>query len=185
MKKFIILTLLVFSGIYASAQSAKPVYDAALAKSLDADERGMKMYVLAILKSGTNKTDNKAILDSLFKGHMANIGRLAANGKLVVAGPFEKNDKNYRGIFIFNVKTIADKLLADFPKAIIIFQHPIWYSPNTYNGAKYLQEGLFRLQSYVPRLDSLVTAYGGPILTMFLWGIKKRLATLKNITLPS
>jgi uncharacterized protein YciI len=108
MKKFIVLTLLVCSGIYASAQSAKPVYDAALAKSLDADERGMKMYVLAILKSGTNKTDNKAILDSLFKGHMANIGRLAANGKLVVAGPFEKNDKNYRGIFIFNVKTIAE-----------------------------------------------------------------------------
>ncbi|MFA6083931.1 YciI family protein [Mucilaginibacter sp.] len=108
MKKFIVLTLLVFGGIYASAQSAKPAYDAALAKSLGADEYGMKMYVLAILKSGTNKTDNKAVLDSLFRGHMANIGRLAANGKLVVAGPIEKNDKAYRGIFIFNVKTIAE-----------------------------------------------------------------------------
>jgi uncharacterized protein YciI len=39
---------------------------------------------------------------------MANITRLAANGKLIVAGPLEKNDKNYRGIFIFNVKTIAE-----------------------------------------------------------------------------
>lgn len=100
--------MLVIGWMYASAQSAKPVYDAALAKSLGADERGMKMYVLAILKSGTNKTDNKATLDSLFKGHMANINRLAANGKLVVAGPLEKNDKAYRGIFIFNVKTIAE-----------------------------------------------------------------------------
>jgi uncharacterized protein YciI len=108
MKKLIVLVMLVIGGIYASAQSAKPVYDAALAKSLGADERGMKMYVLAILKSGTNKTDNKATLDSLFKGHMANINRLAANGKLVVAGPLEKNDKTYRGIFIFNVKTIAE-----------------------------------------------------------------------------
>ncbi|MBB6128530.1 GDSL-type esterase/lipase family protein [Mucilaginibacter lappiensis] len=62
--------------------------------------------------------------------------------------------------YIQNVKTITDKLLADFPKAIIIYQHPIWYSPNTYNGAKYLQEGLSRLQSYVPKLDSLVAAYG-------------------------
>ncbi|MDB4999478.1 MAG: hypothetical protein JWR76_555 [Mucilaginibacter sp.] len=108
MKKLIVLVLLVIGGVYASAQSAKPVYDAALAKSLGADERGMKMYVLAILKSGTNKTDNKATLDSLFRGHMANISRLAANGKLIVAGPLEKNEKAYRGIFIFNVKTIAE-----------------------------------------------------------------------------
>jgi uncharacterized protein YciI len=117
MKKLIVLVLLVIGGAYASAQSAKPVYDAALAKSLGADERGMKMYVLAILKSGTNKTDNKATLDSLFRGHMANISRLAANGKLIVAGPLEKNEKAYRGIFIFNVKTIAEakKLLITDP----------------------------------------------------------------------
>jgi lysophospholipase L1-like esterase len=61
--------------------------------------------------------------------------------------------------YIQNVKTIADKLLADFPKAIIIFQHPLWYSPNTYNGAKYLQEGLSRLKSYIPKIDSLGGAY--------------------------
>jgi lysophospholipase L1-like esterase len=61
--------------------------------------------------------------------------------------------------YIRNVKIIADKLLADFPKAIIIFQHPIWYSNNTYNGSMYLQEGLSRLESYVPKLDSLVAAY--------------------------
>lgn len=63
------------------------------------------------------------------------------------------------GDYIQNVKTIADKLLAVFPKAIIVFQHPIWYSPNTYNGSKYLQEGLSRLQSYVPKIDSLVANY--------------------------
>lgn len=58
-----------------------------------------------------------------------------------------------------NLKTIADKLLTDFPEALIIFQHPLWYSPNTYNGAQYLQEGLSRLQSYVPMIDGLVKAY--------------------------
>ena len=58
-----------------------------------------------------------------------------------------------------NLKTIADTLLKEFPGCIIIFQHPIWYSPNTYNGAKYLQEGLSRLESYIPQIDSLVAAY--------------------------
>ncbi|MDR3696783.1 GDSL-type esterase/lipase family protein [Mucilaginibacter sp.] len=59
-----------------------------------------------------------------------------------------------------NLKTIAGNLLKDFPGCIIIFQHPIWYSPNTYNGAKYLQEGLSRLQRYVPLIDQLVADYG-------------------------
>ncbi|HMG14584.1 MAG TPA: hypothetical protein VK590_03990, partial [Saprospiraceae bacterium] len=41
--------------------------------------------------------------DSLFTGHMNNIKRLAKENKLIVAGPFEKNLKNYRGLFIFTV----------------------------------------------------------------------------------
>jgi lysophospholipase L1-like esterase len=61
--------------------------------------------------------------------------------------------------YIQNVKSIMDKLLTDFPKAIIVLQHPIWYSNNTYNGSMYLQEGLSRLESYVPKIDSLVGAY--------------------------
>ncbi len=59
-----------------------------------------------------------------------------------------------------NLKTIADSLLKELPGCIIIFQHPIWYSPNTYNGAKYLEEGLLRLQSYILQIDGLVTDYG-------------------------
>jgi lysophospholipase L1-like esterase len=58
-----------------------------------------------------------------------------------------------------NLKTIADNLLNEFPGCVIIFQHPIWYSPNTYNGAKYLEEGLLRLQSYIPQIDRLVADY--------------------------
>ncbi len=39
---------------------------------------------------------------------MDNINRLANMNKLVVAGPMEKNDHNYRGIFILNVKTTEE-----------------------------------------------------------------------------
>jgi lysophospholipase L1-like esterase len=75
-----------------------------------------------------------------------------------------------------NLKTIVDKLLADFPKAVIIFQHPLWYSPNTYNGAQYLQEGLTRLQSYVPMIDELVASYSATNPKQFFVGDTKAFA---------
>jgi len=58
-----------------------------------------------------------------------------------------------------NLKTITDALLKDFPRCVVMINHPIWYSPNTYNGAMYLQEGLDRLQTYFPEIDSLVADY--------------------------
>ena len=58
-----------------------------------------------------------------------------------------------------NLKTIIDRLLQHFPDSKFVIQKPIWYSPNTYNGSMYLQEGLSRLQSYFPRIDQLVNEY--------------------------
>jgi lysophospholipase L1-like esterase len=58
-----------------------------------------------------------------------------------------------------NLKAITDKLLSDFPESRVFFQQPIWYSPNTYNSAKYMAAGLARLQSYFPELKLLVEKY--------------------------
>lgn len=102
---FLILLLMGCAGFAGQAQSK---FDKALADSLGADPYGMKMYTLVILKTGTADIKDKALLDSLFAGHMKNIQRLATEGKLVVAGPLGKNDKNYRGIFILTVKTEAE-----------------------------------------------------------------------------
>jgi uncharacterized protein YciI len=103
-----VLLLLYAANFKAQAQADNKNYDKQLADSLGADDYGMKMYVLVILKTGTNKLATKPERDSLFRGHMANIGRMAAAGKLVVAGPLEKNEKEYEGIFILNAKTIAE-----------------------------------------------------------------------------
>ena len=95
--------------------AAKLAFDPELAKRLGADERGMKMYVLCILKTGPKDAAIKGEERStIFAGHLANIGRLAAEGKLAIAGPFGDNDKSYRGLYIFNVATIeeAQKLVA-------------------------------------------------------------------------
>jgi len=108
MKTLLLFSLLSIFGITASAQSANPKYNKALADSLGADDYGMKSYVLVILKTGSNKTTDKKIVDSLFSGHMANINKLVESGKLIVAGPLKKNDRAYRGIFILDVKTIEE-----------------------------------------------------------------------------
>ncbi len=104
---------------FAKAQDKKvnPNYDEALAKKLGADDNGMKMYVLVILKTGTNTTATKAETDSAFAGHMANMGKLVKENKLIVAGPFGKNDKTFRGLFILNTKSIdeAKEILATDP----------------------------------------------------------------------
>lgn len=103
-----IFVVLFFSSLMVAAQTNNSKYNAALADSLGADDYGMKMYVLVLLKSGTTKIADKAKSDSLFAGHMQNIQHLAKEGKLVVAGPLEKNEKGYSGIFILNVKTIEE-----------------------------------------------------------------------------
>ena len=105
------LSLLAFCCLAAAAQST---FDPDLAKRLGADERGMKMYVLCILKTGPKDAEIKGDeRKEIFAGHFANIGRLAGEGKLAVAGPFGKNDKAYRGLYIFNVSTVeeAEKLV--------------------------------------------------------------------------
>jgi uncharacterized protein YciI len=108
MKNAILILLFITNFNLLFSQEANSAYDEKLAKSLNADERGMKQYVFCILKTGRNTTATAKEKENLFKGHMANITRLAQEGKLVLAGPFMKNDKNYRGIFIFNVNTIEE-----------------------------------------------------------------------------
>ena len=108
MKKLLYLSLL--TGLLQSAlcQQINPEYDSTLARSLSSDEYGMKSYVLVILKTGSNKIEDRKIIDSLFAGHMQNIVHMADIGKLVVAGPMGKNDKQYRGIFILNVTSFEE-----------------------------------------------------------------------------
>ena len=116
-KPLIFLALVQMMASTAIGQKINPVYDSVLAKSLGADDYGMKGYVLVMLKTGSNTTTDKAFIDSCFSGHMANIGRLVETGELVVAGPLGKNDQSYRGIFILNVSTLekAKELLQTDP----------------------------------------------------------------------
>ena len=58
-----------------------------------------------------------------------------------------------------NLRKIIDGLLEAVPDCRILLNYPIWYSPNTHNSAKYLQEGLDRLHSYYPVIKRIAKSY--------------------------
>jgi uncharacterized protein YciI len=128
---FLLFSMLLFSGIIFSQKENKK-YDAKLAQKLGADEYGMKMYVMVILKTGERTEYSESFSDSCFRGHMDNINRLVKAHKMIVAGPFEKNDKTFRGIFILDVKTVdeaRDLLKADpaVSEKILEAEYFHWY----------------------------------------------------------
>lgn len=108
MKKIYLLLFFLISSSINFSQIRNVNYDSTLAKSLGADDYGMKSYVFVILKTGSYNPQEKEIRDSLFAGHMKNINRLVEEKKLIVAGPFGKNDLQYRGLFILNAKDIEE-----------------------------------------------------------------------------
>ena len=114
------------------ALSAPPVYDAALAKQLGADERGMRAYVLVVLKSGPTPVPKGEQRDAMFAGHFANMERLANEGKLALAGPFMKNEDGWRGLFVFAVDSVeaAKALTATDPVIVsgeMVAEYHPWY----------------------------------------------------------
>ena len=100
-------------------------------KIIDADEYGMKKYVMAFLKRGPSIDQDSVTKSNIQRAHLDNINRMADSGQLVLAGPF-LDDGEIRGIYIFNVETIkeAKELTASDPAVktgrLIMELHP-WY----------------------------------------------------------
>jgi uncharacterized protein len=126
------IVLYLAVSLFASAQDPSHEYDSTLAGQLGADDFGMKTYVLVILKTGPADIQDPELRDSLFKGHFSNMDRLAAEKKLILAGPIAQNEKGYRGLFLFDVSTSAEaeQLLKGDPTVVAgIFDTELfrWY----------------------------------------------------------
>ena len=125
-------TSLPLSAQEAPVAAPAATYDAALAERLGADQRGMRPYVLVILKTGPKRVPDGPERDAMFAGHFANMERLAAEGKLAVAGPFGKDPDGWRGLFLFAVPTIeeARALAATDPVLVngeMVAEYHAWY----------------------------------------------------------
>lgn len=141
MRLTVLLTLALCSLLCSShAFPSQPPaeYDAKLAASLGADDYGMRQYVLVILKTGPKKMAAGKERDDMFKGHMANIKRLADEGKLAVAGPLDGKE-GWRGLFILSVKSIdeARKLTETDP---VIKEGEMVAEYHTYYGSSALMQ---------------------------------------------
>ena len=102
-----ILVVLLFGGFASTSAAADPPatkYDAELAARVGADEYGMRQYVLVILKTGPKPMPAGEERKKMFQGHMANMERLADEGKLVLGGPFDGTD-GWRGFSCSRCRT--------------------------------------------------------------------------------
>lgn len=107
------------------------VFDSVKAKQYGADEYGMKKFVMAFLKKGPNRDFSEEEAQKLQAAHLANIGKMAEAGKLVLAGPFF-GDGDLRGIYIFDVNSIEEaKKLTETDPAIqagsLVMELKEWY----------------------------------------------------------
>lgn len=76
----------------------------------------MKRFVFMLLKSGETKSKDSIEAAKFQEMHLAHLNKLAEEGKLIVAGPFEGGG-SHRGLLIFDVETVEDakKLEAEDP----------------------------------------------------------------------
>ena len=131
--------LFVFAiGLFALFVSAKN-HSATTQNILANDTPRMKQYWLVMLLKGNNRTHDKPTAQRIQDAHIANIDRLAAEGKIVMAGPMGyKYDADLRGIFIMDAQdsvTAASYVKTD--SAIITGRlrfelHPWWTQTGTY-----------------------------------------------------
>ena len=133
---FLFLVFTFVGGEVHGQAAEKPPnreYDANLAKKLGADQRGMKNYVLVVLKKGPKYDAVKGKeRKQIFNGHFENIGRLAKEGSLLVAGPFDDPSGDWAGLFVFNVESVeaAKKLTETDPTikaGVFVGEYHKWY----------------------------------------------------------
>ncbi|GGK88917.1 YciI family protein [Rufibacter glacialis] len=123
--RFLLLLALFLCGATTLSAQTKPV-------AKEPAEGEMKVYYLAFLKKGPNRGHDSLTAAKIQEAHMAHINKMAADGKLTLAGPF-MDDGDMRGIFIFNVKTMEEaKALTEADPAVkagrlIMELHP-WYA---------------------------------------------------------
>ena len=127
------------SEFSASVWLSDTLLDTELINEFGADDYGMKAYTMAFLYRGPNTDMDSTTASELQKAHMANINRMAEEGKLVFAGPFMDKD-SLRGIYIFNTSLEEAAAMTNTDPAIqagsLVMEMKEWYGSAALMGLK-------------------------------------------------
>ena len=131
-----LIALLVMAGTQAgAAPEPTPVASPAPAKASEAGPGGYEMttYYVGFLYRGPKWTPEQTPeTRKLQEAHMANILKMGAEGKLVIAGPFT-DDGELRGLYVFRVASAEEaKALVESDPAVqagrLRFELHPWYA---------------------------------------------------------
>ena len=103
-----IVCCLALLGVAAELRAAEPTPAAPASPQASGPQMEFDSFFLVLLVRPPNAPEMpKAELDKLQEGHMANMRRLADEGKLFKAGPTEDfSGRNVRGIFILKATSL-------------------------------------------------------------------------------
>ena len=137
------LVCLALAGSAPAPVPAQPAVSPAPAPSPSTGPGGYEMttYYVGLLYRGPNwSPEDTPERRTIQEGHLANIQRLAEEGKLLLAGPFTDGGE-LRGLFVFQVASLEEaKALCDTDPAVKagrlrVELHP-WYSAKGINVPK-------------------------------------------------
>lgn len=133
----LILLLAIACGNNDGAYTATAKSDSTTSPKDTMQYGEMKTYWLVFLLKGNNRTHDSATAARIQQAHLANIDRLAKEGKIIMAGPMGYN-KDLRGIFIMDCKDSAEAASYISTDSAIItgrlrFEiHPWWTAKGKY-----------------------------------------------------
>lgn len=130
-----LLLLAIAGAAFSAPRFATPIPQALQRDTTPAFE--LKQYWLVFLLRGDSTRLDSATAAQIQRGHLENIGRLAREGKIIMAGPMGY-DRELRGIFIMDGKdsaTVASYVATDpaVRAGRLRFEiHPWWTEKGTY-----------------------------------------------------
>src|SRR5687767_3637338 len=134
------ITLFIVACNQKTGTNATPKVDSKynLAADTSVYSGEMKRYWLVLLKRGPNRTQDSTSAAKIQAGHMANINRLASEGKIIMAGPMGY-DGDLRGIFIMNCKDSSEvEQIVNTDTAVITGRLKMEYYPWWSEKGKYI-----------------------------------------------
>jgi len=116
MRKCILRALVILAAALSGPAGAETV---SLPAAPQEPAHHMKQYFFVLLRSGPDRGQSKAEAEKIQEGHMAHIRATAESGKLQIAGPFDDENGEWRGILIYDVETLDEaRALCDADPAV-------------------------------------------------------------------